>query len=444
MGVEAVRGIEAALVVWKEVGEGAFASEALRRVSSQLSPGDRKLAALLVYSALRRRSLWRFLLERRLNRPFKELKPVARDALMLGVAALMELRHFHPGPLYKGLSQAIKDGGAEDQLPLFYGVLKRIERDGEGLLSRLKSSSSPRDLAMYHGLPLWGLNRLMDQWGTKGGRDLLRLMGVKRYSSFFVPPARRQSALEVLREAGIRCWEGEMEFSVRTSFHGFPPHVPGYEEGILRPMSESSMWVVRCVARLAQPGRTLDMCCGRGVKAGALLALREDLSLECWDLSEAKTRFAREDLNARGFGDRFALKSGDALRLSPDDGAPLEMILLDAPCSGSGTWGRHPEGKWRMSPEEVDRLAALQRELLDRACGLVAKGGRVIYSTCSLFREENERVVGEVLSSHPDMVEEPFPYRGVDLVKGRPFGTYIWPRLPWVDGFYCAVLYRRR
>ncbi|MCX7828823.1 MAG: RsmB/NOP family class I SAM-dependent RNA methyltransferase [Thermanaerothrix sp.] len=430
------------MTVWKEVGEGAFASEALRRVSGQLLPGDRKLAALLVYGALRRRSLWRFMLEKRLRRPFKDLKPVTRDALMLGLAGLMELKHFNPGPLYKGLAQVMKDQGADEEVPLFHGVLKRLEREGQEFLDRLKASTSSRDVAMYYGLPLWGLSRFMDQWGPKKGRELARLMAMTRYSAFFVPPAERERLMDAMRSAGIRCWPSdELEFSVRTCFHGFPPEVPGYREGLLRPMSESSMWVVRCAGHLARGGRVLDMCCGRGIKGSALLTLDQRVTLEGWDISEGKVKAARADLDLRGLSHRGVIRAGDALTLIPKEDP--DLVLLDAPCSGSGTWGRHPEGKWRMSPEEADRLSELQRQLLDRALSLVPKGGRVVYSTCSLFREENERVVGEVLSSRRDVVEEPFPFKGVDIVKGRPFGVYVWPRLPWVDGFYCAVLYRR-
>ena len=135
------------------------------------------------------------------------------------------------------------------------------------------------------------------------------------------------------------------------------------------------------------------------------------------------------------------VRCGDALELEPL--SEPSLVMLDAPCSGSGTWGRHPEGKWRVAPEDLEALSSLQVRLLERACGLIPKGGRVIYSTCSLFREENERVVGDVLSRNPQVVEEPIGAEGRLFVRGRPFGTYIWPGLPWVDGFYCAVLYRR-
>ena len=135
---------------------------------------------------------------------------------------------------------------------------------------------------------------------------------------------------------------------------------------------------------------------------------------------------------------RVHYKSGDALEL-----APLRVpdaILVDAPCSGSGTWRRHPEGKWRLSPEALDELCALQERLLERACSLVKAGGKVVYSTCSLLACENERVVRAVLGRHPEMLEQ--PAAEADAMTPRACGGAILPADPWTDGFYLAVLHK--
>ena len=123
----------------------------------------------------------------------------------------------------------------------------------------------------------------------------------------------------------------------------------------------------------------------------------------------------------------------DSLTLEPDE-AP-DTILLDAPCSGSGTWGRHPEAKWRCSPEQVEENGKLQRKLLERAATLLAPGGVLMYSTCSLFRTENEKIVADVMSRHPELVELPVERRAEFMRRGKPYGTVIMPALPWVDGF---------
>ncbi|HOK19637.1 MAG TPA: RNA methyltransferase, partial [Thermosynergistes sp.] len=119
------------------------------------------------------------------------------------------------------------------------------------------------------------------------------------------------------------------------------------------------------------------------------------------------------------------------------------LIVLDAPCSGSGTWGRHPEGKWRLTRRRLGEIAALQKRLLDRALSLLPPGGTVVYITCSLLRAENEQVVGDIMTSRSDAVELEVIQEGLPLKRGRPWGYYILPTLPWLDGFYIAIIMKR-
>lgn len=166
--------------------------------------------------------------------------------------------------------------------------------------------------------------------------------------------------------------------------------------------------------------------------------MKQDLDIEAWDLSEPRIKSARSEMIRIGAKDRVNFKVGNALTLNPD--VTPNTILLDAPCTGSGTWGRHPESKWRSTPEMVEEAAKLQTNLLDRAASLVAAGGIVVYSTCSFFREENEKVVASVMAKHPELIEVPFDKKHKLITKGKPYGTVIWPGLPWVDGFYMAIL----
>ena len=164
--------------------------------------------------------------------------------------------------------------------------------------------------------------------------------------------------------------------------------------------------------------------------------------IEAWDISPAKIQTAKLELMKLHAGSRVQLRIGDALKLKPKT-AP-SLVLLDAPCSGSGTWGRHPEGKWRMKPEDVDESAKLQKMLLERAADIVQPGGIVAYMTCSSFRKENEEVVADLLSKRKDIVELPVKTEHKFMQKGRPYGVVINPVQPWTDGFYAALLLKRR
>lgn len=178
----------------------------------------------------------------------------------------------------------------------------------------------------------------------------------------------------------------------------------------------------------------LDMCAGRGVKTGQIAALRPDASLEGWDLSQGRIAAAEREMRRLGLTGRVTLKSGSSLELIAE--RLPDAILVDAPCSGSGTWRRHPEGAWRLSEESLAELSRLQSQLLARAFALVRRGGKVIYSTCSLLAEENEEAVARALALSPGVrpVEVSLP-GGVT----RKLGSVILPENSWTDGFYAAA-----
>ena len=164
--------------------------------------------------------------------------------------------------------------------------------------------------------------------------------------------------------------------------------------------------------------------------------------MECWELSRGRHLSAAREMRRLGVEARAELRCGNALELEPRE-APT-LVLLDAPCSGSGTWSRKPESKWQLSWSRFDRLVSVQKDLLARALDLCAPNGLRIYVTCSLLRQENENVVAEVLAGRADGVEVPSPWgTSGPFRRGRPWGAYIWPTLPWLDGFYCSIIMKR-
>jgi len=144
-------------------------------------------------------------------------------------------------------------------------------------------------------------------------------------------------------------------------------------------------------------GRILDYCAGGGGKSLAIAALSE-ASLTAHDADPARMR----DLPARAAraGVTIARRSTAELAAAP----PFDAVLVDAPCSGSGTWRRDPEAKWRLTPERLATLEALQAQILDETAGLLRPGGRLVYMTCSLLASENEAQVAGFLAARPGWI----------------------------------------
>jgi 16S rRNA (cytosine967-C5)-methyltransferase len=195
-----------------------------------------------------------------------------------------------------------------------------------------------------------------------------------------------------------------------------------------------------------EPGqRVLDACAAPGGKT-ALMAEREPglARLVAVDVDGRRLKRVRENLD-RGRLDA-ELVHGDAA--SPEgwwDGVPFDRILLDVPCSALGVIRRHPDIRLRRSPQELARMPALQTRLLDAAFGMLARGGRLVYATCTLTRRENGELVRAFLDRTADAaavpVEEWEGWPG--LGQSDPPGRQILPGEASADGFYYAALTKR-
>ncbi len=443
-----MRGIEAALNVCLEVSAGGFASEALRKLYPEINSGDRDVAALLVYCTLRRQGLWKHLMLKYCKRNARALSFRTQTALMIGIAGLTELKHFAAPVLINAVLQAVKASGREKDIQdvkTVHAVLRAVSEEAAEYLEKLKKTASVSDQALYWGVPGWAAAQWVAERSAAEARKLIKAIGMKTYLSLrLVSDVDRGEWIKEYEEkTGGKAWASDfLKNSVRTASTDYPPSLPGFREGKVSPQTESSMYVVNLLTERYKGGAILDMCSGRGVKTRQLMDMFPLAQIEAWDVSAAKIQTAKIELMKLHAGSRVQLRIGDALKLKPKISPSL--ILLDAPCSGSGTWGRHPEGKWRMKPEDVDENAKLQCSLLERAIQLAEPGGIVAYMTCSSFRKENEAVVASVFAKHKDIVELPVKADKKFMQKGKPFGTIMNPMLPWIDGFYVALLMKRK
>jgi 16S rRNA (cytosine967-C5)-methyltransferase len=207
------------------------------------------------------------------------------------------------------------------------------------------------------------------------------------------------------------------------------------EEGVIYLQDEGSQLVAHLAAR---PGLVLDACAAPGGKS-TLLA----------DLGGEKTRVVAAEVSKRRVRTLAALAKrwgtanvrvvgGDGRR--PPFAARFDAVLLDAPCSGLGTLGRHPDIRWRALPEDLGRHREVQSALLEASAGLVAAGGRLVYATCSAEPEENEEVVLPFLERHPEFRPATAPPWAAAFVEGPWVRTR--PERDRGDAFSAAVLAR--
>ncbi|HKL46056.1 MAG TPA: RsmB/NOP family class I SAM-dependent RNA methyltransferase, partial [Roseovarius sp.] len=194
-----------------------------------------------------------------------------------------------------------------------------------------------------------------------------------------------------------------------------------YAEGLVELQDGSSQAAMELL-EVAEGARVLDYCAGGGGKVLAFAA-RSEATWYAHDIAPQRMN----DLPARATraGVEVARVESDAITSA----APYDLVLCDAPCSGSGTWRRSPEAKWRLTPGRLEDLTQIQYDILVKTAPLVAEDGCLAYATCSVFKRENEAVVERFLEEHPAWTRA---------------CQRVWPISDMGDGFCLTQLFRAK
>ncbi|HEX6071843.1 MAG TPA: RsmB/NOP family class I SAM-dependent RNA methyltransferase [Sphingomicrobium sp.] len=251
--------------------------------------------------------------------------------------------------------------------------------------------------------------------------------------------APRASRDEILREfpAGaptpLSPWGIRLPSGSRVDDH------PAFHAGLIEVQDEGSQLIaLACEAR--DGDLIIDLCAGAGGKSLALAAAAPGAQILATDTSRARlSKLAPRAERAGVSIETRLLNPPSELAELVDWRASADLVLVDAPCSGSGTWRRNPEGRWRLTPDRLDRLVALQRRLLDAGAELVRPGGRLVYAVCSLLSREGAGGIQAFLSRHSSWQVQETPF-----AAGRSDGAgrLLTPGHDGTDGFFVARLGR--
>jgi 16S rRNA (cytosine967-C5)-methyltransferase len=259
--------------------------------------------------------------------------------------------------------------------------------------------------------------------------------------------ASRDEAMAALKAEGISAMPTELS-PVGLRVHGRPPlaTLKCFKDGLIEVQDEGSQ-LVGLLAD-ARPGmRVADFCAGAGGKTLAMAAqMKNKGKIVACDVLEgrierAAVRFIRAGAHNI---ERKALSSERDQWVKRHAGT-FDRVLVDAPCTGTGTWRRNPDAKWKLSPQDVEELTQLQRSILDSAWRLVKPGGRLIYATCSLLSEENEAQIAAFLAEHADFKLIPIAGIWAEAIGGDAPAAdtlSLTPAQHGTDGFFAAVMER--
>ncbi|HEX2203467.1 MAG TPA: transcription antitermination factor NusB [Longimicrobium sp.] len=428
----------AALETLARVRAGDLADRAFDHAASALEPRDRAWTQELVYGTFRLRGRIDHLLGALVKGGVEKLDPDVLDVLRLGAYQLLEMGSVPP---YAAVSQSVelaRAAGAGRAAGLVNGVLQNLQRRRASLRFPDPARDPAGHVAAWGSHPRWLAERWVLRWGAEGARALAEANNAR--PELFLRPLGLsvEDAIARLREAGI---EAEPVPLSPDSLRVLPPATAAEALAALPAVVQdpAAALVVRYAA-VPEGATVLDVAAAPGGKA---LGMAERAAhVAAADLSARRIARVAENAGRVGWPHRVGPVVADS-RFPPFREGSGDLVLLDAPCTGTGTFRRHPDGRWRVGPGDLDALVALQRELMGAAAALVRPGGWLVYSTCSLEPEENERQVEDFLARHPEF--EPGPAEGaVDpaLVDGAG-RLCVLPQRHGFDGAFAARLRRR-
>ncbi len=423
--------------------EGAFAAPLLATVTGELAAEDRALCYELVLGVLRRRLWLDRLIEHFSGRGAEKLDAPVLLALRLG---LYQLRFLTRVPARAAVNESVNLAHLyrlRSAASFINAVLRRAAREQEFDPAALVSEPLEK-IAVSTSHPLWLVGRWAAEFGAAGTEAFARANNASAPAAFRVNTLREGSgdALERLRAAGFAAEPSKI---APGAFRAEGAGAAGVlrvlaAEGLVYMQDEASQLVAHVLGARAGE-RVLDACAAPGSKTTQIAALAGDRAhVAAGDFYEHRLRTVEEScarLGVRGVR-TFALDAAGALPFA--DGA-FDRVLVDAPCTGTGTLRHNPEIRWRLRPEDIAELATLQRRILAAAARTVRPGGRLVYSTCSVEREENEDAVAAFLDSHADFRQLPaLPAPETLLLPSGAART--WPQRDGADGFFVAALIR--
>ncbi len=392
----------------------------------------------LSYGTVQRRETLDYVASQLISGPLERLDAPILAALRLGLFQLLFLDGVAPHAAVNEsveLAKVHHRAGAN----LVNAVLRRAANEGRPLLEAL-DDRTPGHAAVLNSIPTW----LAELWWQQLGED--RARSLMRHANVPAESALRANTLlasreQVMDRLGISARPAP-RFPEGLVLDGpFDAHASElFGQGMITPQSRGSMLVARVVAPIAGE-RVLDLCAAPGGKTTHLAALMSDEGEIVAVEHHPGRAAALERTCARTAARSVRVEVGDAAERRSD--GPFDRVLIDPPCSGLGTLQSRPDLRWRASPESIAELASLQRRMLAAAGAATAPGGTLVYSVCTISRQESEQVVGRFLEEHPEFAAD-------DLQDDYPEWRHpscasylqLLPDRDGTDGFFIARLHR--
>lgn len=440
---------ETAVRILQEVQEnGAYANvalaQALRR--EDLNETDRRFVTELVYGAAKAGETLDWILRRYVNRPLRKIPPIIRQILRLGLYQLFYLNKVPASAACNTSVDLAKRYGHKGTAGFVNAVLRTAVREPEKAAFPRGKGHATEELALRSQHPQWLVKHWLKVFGYEETEKLCSFDNEQAGICLRANTLQnsREELLDSLRLDGVEAdpsrWVPE---GIILRSHGSLDRLAPLQQGLAQVQDESSMLVAHVVG--AKPEEfVIDCCAAPGGKTTHMAALMKNRGrILAGDIYEHK--LARIEENARRLGiDIIETQLLDAREVGARFSGRADRVLVDAPCSGLGVLRRKPDARWHKQPEDIERLPELQLAILKSAAQSVKPGGVLVYSTCTIERNENQQVVESFLEADGDFELEktgsflPCPGSHSDEAM-----VQLYPQRDGTDGFFIARMKRK-
>lgn len=385
-----------------------FLDKKHRSFIDRLSMGTIEQAILLDY-----------IIEQYSSTKVKKMKPAIRNILRLSVYQLKFMDSVPASAVCNEAVKLAKKRGPKQLSGFVNGVLRNIARDE-------KNIDYP-NISVKYSMPEWIADKLVESYGNETAEGILKAFLSKqpttiRTNTSLIPPEELKGRLE---DEGVKVTKvDELPYAFIISDFDYIASLQSFKDGLFYIQDLSSMMVAEA-ADVREGDSVIDVCAAPGGKALHVAELLNGTGhVEARDLTDDKVSLISENIKRSNLKN-ISAKRWDATVSDADSIGKADVLICDLPCSGIGIIGRKPDIKYNISKEQIDELAALQRDILKTVIPYAKSGGRIVFSTCTISREEND--------SNSDWIRDNF-----DNLIEKSRKQYL-PTEGKCDGFYIAV-----
>ena len=425
--------------------DGAYSNHALSEQieKNELTVQDKNFMTELVYGTLQHEQLLNFYVT-----PFFNGKVKAWVRILIQMT-LYQMLFLDSVPEHAAISEAVKIAkkrGGQFNGKLVNAILREMTRTPLPSLDTIKDEAER--LAVETSHPLWLIKLWSKQFGWEKTIQMARANNERVNVTIRVNGVRgtREELKQKLESEGITCEYGNLSQDALVILKGNVIKTKAFEQGWFYVQDESSMLVARAL-KPKHHSKVLDTCSAPGGKTTHVAELmRQTGTVYAHDVYEHKIKLIEDNVKRLGLTNVVATLQ-DATTLNERyESDSFDAVLVDAPCSGLGILRRHPEVKITKQPSDLDEIMMIQKKILNTVAPLVKVGGTLVYSTCTVNRKENDKMVEQFISQHPEYELDPTLVNRLPEVlheQTKNGMVQLFPGDYQTDGFFIACLKRQ-